>query len=186
MELAYYIIENHLPIYTWPLLILVFFCSLGVCVWRGRQNQVTKKRPVLTSLLITYITAIFFATLIFRVPAMSADGTYIHKAEWIPLWSWYEVIVHHSGGLFEEILLNVVLFAPLGVLIKLLYKSNLGKMFLIGFILSAFIEIMQFITCRGLFEWDDMIHNGLGCLLGYGIGRVILRVQASQRRRKQA
>lgn len=117
---------------------------------------------------------------------MSADGAYIHKAEWVPLWSWYEVIVHHSRSLFEEILLNVVLFVPLGALIELLYKSNSGKVFLIGFVFSAFIETTQFITCRGLFEWDDMIHNGLGCLLGYGLGCIILRVQAAQNRRKQA
>ena len=28
------------------------------------------------------------------------------------------------------------------------------------------IETSQLITMRGLFEWDDMIHNGLGCMIG--------------------
>ena len=28
------------------------------------------------------------------------------------------------------------------------------------------IETSQLITMRGLFEWDDMIHNGLGCMVG--------------------
>ncbi len=28
--------------------------------------------------------------------------------------------------------------------------------------MSATIELSQLIFMRGLFEWDDMIHNGLG------------------------
>ena len=40
------------------------------------------------------------------------------------------------------------------------------KGLVIGFLLSAVIETLQFVLCRGLFEFDDMIHNGLGCMLG--------------------
>ena len=32
--------------------------------------------------------------------------------------------------------------------------------------MSATIELSQLIFMRGLFEWDDMIHNGLGCMAG--------------------
>lgn len=32
--------------------------------------------------------------------------------------------------------------------------------------LSATIELSQLIFMRGLFEWDDMIHNGLGYMAG--------------------
>ena len=35
-----------------------------------------------------------------------------------------------------------------------------------GVLISATIEMSQLITMRGLFEWDDMIHNGLGCMVG--------------------
>ena len=35
-----------------------------------------------------------------------------------------------------------------------------------GVLISATIETSQLITMRGLFEWDDMIHNGLGCMVG--------------------
>lgn len=33
--------------------------------------------------------------------------------------------------------------------------------------ISAVIELSQLILCRGWFEWDDMIHNMLGCVCGY-------------------
>ena len=36
----------------------------------------------------------------------------------------------------------------------------------IGILVSAIIEFSQLIFMRGLFEWDDMIHNGLGCMVG--------------------
>ena len=32
--------------------------------------------------------------------------------------------------------------------------------------ISAVIETSQLVFMRGLFEWDDMIHNGLGCMVG--------------------
>lgn len=35
-----------------------------------------------------------------------------------------------------------------------------------GLIASAVIEVLQLVLCRGLFEFDDMIHNGFGCMLG--------------------
>ena len=35
-----------------------------------------------------------------------------------------------------------------------------------GVLISAVIETSQLIFMRGLFEWDDMIHNGLGCMVG--------------------
>lgn len=35
-----------------------------------------------------------------------------------------------------------------------------------GVLISAVIETSQLVFMRGLFEWDDMIHNGLGCMVG--------------------
>lgn len=37
---------------------------------------------------------------------------------------------------------------------------------LFGVLISAVIETSQLVFMRGLFEWDDMIHNGLGCMVG--------------------
>lgn len=37
---------------------------------------------------------------------------------------------------------------------------------LIGIVTSAMIETCQLVFYRGLFEWDDMIHNGIGCMIG--------------------
>ena len=36
--------------------------------------------------------------------------------------------------------------------------------------ISAVIETSQLVFMCGLFEWDDMIHNGLGCMVGCLVG----------------
>ncbi|MCC8150932.1 MAG: VanZ family protein [Lachnospiraceae bacterium] len=121
---------------------------------------------VVRALFVTYLMAILFATLIFRTPAGSLFEMQSMKAEWVPLWSWYEVIVHGDRELRREILLNIILFMPAGFLLRILYRVKIKDAFLMGLAFSAVIEILQLVTCRGLFEWDDMLHNGLGCAIG--------------------
>ena len=45
---------------------------------------------------------------------------------------------------------------------------------LVGITVSSAIEISQLWFCRGLFEFDDIIHNSLGCMLGCLLGNRLL------------
>ena len=47
---------------------------------------------------------------------------------------------------------------------------------LVGIAVSSAIEISQLLLCRGLFEFDDIIHNSLGCMLGSLLGNRMLRL----------
>ncbi|MCD7844641.1 MAG: VanZ family protein [Oscillospiraceae bacterium] len=173
METAYYIINHSFSTAHWLSLLAVFIAALAV--WKVIAKRRWTK-AVLISIFITYIFFILLITLIARTPADEP------KAKLIPFWSWYEAIVNANKSLFVEIVLNIALFLPAGLMFTLIYPNKTSTafrpihVFLIGFIFSAVIETVQLITCRGLFEWDDMLHNGIGCLLGYGMGRVILRV----------
>ena len=40
---------------------------------------------------------------------------------------------------------------------------------LLGLLLSVSIEVIQLLSYRGLFEFDDIIHNTLGTAIGVGI-----------------
>ena len=55
-----------------------------------------------------------------------------------------------------------------GILLPLIanHKIKWYQALVIGILMSATIELSQLIFMRGLFEWDDMIHNGLGCMAG--------------------
>lgn len=45
-----------------------------------------------------------------------------------------------------------------------------------GIIVSTGIELLQLILCRGLFEFDDIIHNGFGCMVGTVVGNKVLQL----------
>ncbi|MCD8154309.1 MAG: VanZ family protein [Clostridiales bacterium] len=158
MEQAYSILHNHLTIPYWLSLLALFLFVFAV--WK----VVAKKKwtqSFLISLFVTYIFFILLITLIARTPADA------RKAELIPFWSWYEVIVNHSTSLAVEIGLNVVLFVPVGILSRL---QNIGvkRVLLFSLCLSLCIEVTQYFTCRGLCEiFDDVIHNTVGACIGW-------------------
>ena len=66
----------------------------------------------------------------------------------------------------NQILANVIMFLPVGVLAGRIWRWR-GLWFAAG--LSVLIEVLQLITARGLCEFDDVIHNCIGALIGIGI-----------------
>jgi len=72
----------------------------------------------------------------------------------IPFWS------YGVKALRMEILLNVILFIPVGLLAPRWKTVGLEA----GY--SMLIELAQLISYRGLFEFDDVIHNALGTAVG--------------------
>lgn len=60
---------------------------------------------------------------------------------------------------------NIVAFMPIGILIPLVTRSlSLGRTFLVGFVLSAGIELTQYLTGLGSCDIDDIILNVLGAM----------------------
>lgn len=84
--------------------------------------------------------------------------------ELVPFWSYRVPSLRH------EILLNVVMFIPVGLLG--------GKWRTVGMaaIFSAVIELSQLISRRGLFEFDDIIHNALGAAIGVAVVMLVKRM----------
>lgn len=95
------------------------------------------------------------------------DGT-IRQYELVLFWSWRDIIRYHDWMLLKENLLNCILLLPAGVLLPIIasHKIKWYQALVVGILASATIEFSQLIFMRGLFEWDDMIHNGLGCMIG--------------------
>ena len=85
----------------------------------------------------------------------------------------------------KNALLNVLLFIPFGVLFKMTFRKNgLLVGWLIGFLLSMVIESSQLVFHLGLFEWDDMLHNSLGCLIGLLVVEAIKAIFCKPIKRK--
>lgn len=73
--------------------------------------------------------------------------------------------------------LNVLLFIPLGAMLPLLWADfrPLWKTLLAGFGISFFIETLQLFSLRAT-DVNDLITNSAGALLGYCVGRLLLRL----------
>lgn len=105
-----------------------------------------------TGLLVGYILIIFGETLLFRI------ATDTMRAVLQPFWSYKE-----WNKYWPQIIENILLFIPLGVISAPIWKWG-GVFFAAS--LSCGIELIQLISRRGLFEFDDIIHNTVGAVIG--------------------
>ena len=64
----------------------------------------------------------------------------------------------------RQVLANIFMFIPIGFLAG---KEFGRKGILVAADFSLMIETIQLLTCRGLFEFDDIIHNTAGAVTGY-------------------
>lgn len=73
--------------------------------------------------------------------------------------------------------MNVVTFIPIGLLLGSFKGMKWWHVLLIGLCLSMLIELLQLVLKRGLTEVDDVVHNVLGCMIGYwvfvGCGKMV-------------
>lgn len=122
-----------------------------------------------------YLFALYHITLGER----TERGYYSYNLQ--PFWSYVAIIRDNQRYLIEENFQNIMAFLPMGVFLKdflgerIRWYHALG----IGCIVSSAIEISQLVFRLGLFEFDDIIHNSLGALAGYGI-LVVIRFCSSQ------
>lgn len=85
-------------------------------------------------------------------------------------WS-YQLIFDKNIYFWQEIVLNILLFLPGGILLPLAFKklNRLRWLFLTAFCSSLCIELIQLVGKIGLFEFDDIFNNVLGALIGFGL-----------------
>ncbi len=138
----------------------ILFFVLGLYLKRSR-----KRGKYIAAVLCGGIAAYFYFVLVITILGRPSEG--LHQARLIPLWSWYQAIFgRFHWYYFKEIILNVLLFMPLGFLAGAIWRIKAWQAFLYGLLLSLIIELIQLASCRGYFEWDDLLHNAIGFLLG--------------------
>ena len=139
--------------------VLVLLCWKGLKIG-GRYASVL--------LLVEWVALMLCATVIFR-PASAERGFRL-----IPFSSYWDFGPH--GYLLEmvaENILNMILFVPVGFLLGCGFLGMTWKRALLtGCGLSVAIELLQLVFKKGFCETDDIIHNVVGCLIGYGLWRV--------------
>lgn len=169
LETAIDILADVMPFWGWGIYFLGAAAVFLLC------QRFVRSCPARKAALINYLVFVLLITLLTRTQKPHS------AAAWQPLWSWHKVILHGNRRLFEEIVLNLLMLLPVGMLTASIYrKKQLKHAFCIGIVLSSAIEVSQLVLRLGLFEWDDIIHNTLGCILGAGI---VCAVQNLQKKR---
>jgi len=112
-------------------------------------------------LFSVYIVCVLWITLIDR------EWSSPH-AMLVPFWEYANVIKGVRRVYYiKQIIGNLIMLMPLGLMLPTLKKVNSKQVFLIALLFSVGIETVQFITGRGLMEFDDVFNNTVGAVLGF-------------------
>lgn len=137
-------------------------------------------RYILGLLLAEYLFLVLGATVFFRKTILTLNHFLT------PFWSYWKLSKGEAPALLNEIILNVALFIPIGILCGALVSKGTKKqywltVFLFGMGLAIGIELLQLVLKKGSFEFDDIFHNTLGCMLGFliwlGIAKLTERIK---------
>ena len=158
--------------------LLSVFC-LGVVLFMVFKGVRTGFKWSSVLLLIEYVFLVFCSTVIFRPTGET------RQYDFHPLWS------YDRPELLVENIMNVIVFIPIGMILGSLLRvkgswtSQATKSItwlvalLIGCSISITIEALQFWFMKGFSEVDDVMHNTVGCLVGWfmvkGLRLMVLR-----------
>lgn len=120
-----------------------------------------------------YICLVLCVTLMpFRIPLPGIMGTnnlFLESINWVP----FRDVIEQNGNAVREVILNIIMMIPFGVLLPQIKKYRMGRTVFCGFLFSLGIETMQLMyvwaggaTARS-FDVTDLITNTLGTVIGY-------------------
>ncbi|MBQ8293344.1 MAG: VanZ family protein [Bacilli bacterium] len=121
------------------------------------KNLINYQRTNFIGLIITYLVLIVL-TLFFREKYL--EYQYIGK---FYLVDWFKNIFNNKV-VFINIVGNLVLFMPLGFILNKISKYKLINI-ISGLLIIIVLEILQFITKRGVLDLVDILLNSIGLII---------------------
>ena len=116
---------------------------------------------------------------LFKVAFNLDDVRALVSARSINLIPFYYSCTGEFSALRRETLLNVLVFLPFGLYLKMLNKPA-GKAILLGFAVSLFFEIVQIALAIGAGDITDLIANTFGTAVGawaYMLARKVFKTK---------
>ena len=119
--------------------------------------------------MICYLLVVCGATLL-RV------GDIYYGMQVQPLFASYrEAWAEFAARDWRNLILNILMFVPFGFLLPVGIRKMrvFWRTYLCGFIVTLGIEVIQLASGKGIFEWDDILNNTVGTMIGYGIFAIV-------------
>lgn len=131
-------------------------------VFHGKRT-ITKMQAVCTVLLCCWLLLVFGLTSLSRGANYTGEINIDFFSGYISAWN------HWSISELQLIIFNMLMFAPLGFLLPLLWKKaeKVRVTLAVSLGLTILIEVVQLLTGTGIFELNDLFHNSIGSLFGY-------------------
>ena len=142
---------------------------LVVCLAR----RSTLAKIVYWTILAAYVGFVIGETIL---NPSSVPGPYSRRVNLVPFRDLIYYTSRRLSWYFWQALLNVVLFLPYGVFLKI-GRRKIWVSALIGFGSSLLIEAVEYVANRGVFDVDDLILNTLGTVIGYLLAALFFRIR---------
>lgn len=125
------------------------------------ENQGARKWTL--ALFTIYLIALFWI-IIFKFDVSFANFGYSRSINLIPF---HESLIINGKTNFDEIIMNVIIFMPLGIYTGMLFKRNaFWQNCFLFFLISFICETAQYILGVGMSDITDLITNTLGGVIG--------------------
>jgi len=133
----------------------------------SKTNKLTKV------LFVIYLIAVLWI-LVFKFNAPFSKLGYMRSINLIPF---NESLIINGKLDFREIVMNVVIFMPLGIYSGILFRKwTTGKKIFLFFLISLICEVFQFILGVGASDITDILNNTLGGIIGLLIYKGIEKI----------
>lgn len=137
------------------------------------KYEINKTNKLTNILFVIYLIAVF-EIIVFKLELPFRNIGYLRNINLIPF---NESLIVNGKIDFSEIIMNMVIFMPLGIYVEIIFsKWSTAKKFSIFFIISLICEVLQFIFAVGASDITDIINNTLGGIIGFLIFKVIVKI----------
>lgn len=135
------------------------------------KKYLNRKYNLTPAKCIWLCTTVCYLVVVLSVTIMQRSGFWMNQKIMPLFYSYKDAWVDFSVISWRNIILNICMFVPLGILLPMgiRFFRSFWKVALTGFLLTVFIEVSQLLLKRGMFELDDLMDNTLGAMIGYGI-----------------
>lgn len=161
---------SDIPVEVYLGLVVLFVVGAGVLVWRKGLRE--GARCTMGLLLVEWVFLILCTAVFFRESGEN------RRVNLVPLSSYFDIA--ENSYLMEVTainILNVIMFIPVGLLSGFAHRGvTWCRILFAGLVCSFAIELLQFVFKKGLCEVDDILHNLLGCVVGFAIYKLLTRL----------
>ena len=132
--------------------------------------------------LLTYLLFLILSSFWTYLSNITIVGLEYEKLNLIPFKSIKDAInlvmseAQSSRYLIEYLFVKISIFIPFPILCYKVLNFKFIRCILIGMVLSILRESIQYVTKMGVFDFDDIMLNTVGCIIGYIILLILKKI----------